>query len=227
MARIDIKGDIVINEYKPIYDWLGWDCVCPRDVSEAIDGAVDDPSLDVYINSGGGLVFAAQEIYSMLRADSRTHIHIEGLAGSAAGLIAMAGDSEISPVGMIMVHNVQGMAGGDYHEMDKTSRMLRECGSAIANAYTVKSGLPREEVLKLMDRETWLTAQKCLEYGFVDRISEPAGNVEDMAASEGGIRLTKDMMDKVMAEMKAAKEQEELKNELKNDILRRLDSFGS
>ena len=124
MAKINIRGDIVVNEYKRFYDWLGWDCVCPRDVQEIIDSAAHDEPLDVYISSPGGIVEAGQEIYTALRGDPRVSIHITGQACSAASFIAMAGHCDITPVGLMMVHCASmGCVSGNHNDMERAAQV--------------------------------------------------------------------------------------------------------
>lgn len=225
MARIDIKGDIITNDDAWIYEWLEWDCTYPKAVRAAIDSAKPDETIDVYINSPGGYVSAGQEIYSMLRGDARTRIHIEGQACSAASIIAMAGHSDISPIGMLMIHNVQGAEQGDYRDMKKMSDILKSFNSALAAAYEEKTGKSHEEILKAMDNETWLTANQCVDLGFVDEISgrsEPAGM---MINAVGGIRLTDEIRKRVLEE-KAKKENEEARKAELDKLTSDLDAFG-
>lgn len=222
MAEIQIKGDIVINEYREFYDWLDWDCICPKDVKSVLDNADKDETIDVFINSGGGHVMAGQEIYSMLRADKRVKIHIQGMACSAASIIAMAGTSDISPCGLLMIHNVSGGASGDYHEMEKAQRELKTMNEALANAYACKTGMDREALLKMMDKETWLTANQCIEHGFIDSIDTPAQNVQYVNSYESGLRMTDSMLEQVKNEMKKAKENERIAQE----IIKDLDFYG-
>lgn len=225
MARIDIKGDIITNDYAGFYNYLKWDYVCPKAVRAAIDSAKPDETIDVYINSPGGLVSAGQEIYSMLRNDARTRIHIEGQACSAASIIAMAGHSDISPVGMLMIHNVQGAEQGDYRDMKKMSDVLKAFNSALAAAYEEKTGKTHEEILKAMDNETWLTANQCVEFGFIDEISGTSEPTGMMINAVGGIRLTEEIRKKVLEE-KAKKESEEAQKAELNELISDLDAFG-
>lgn len=220
MAVVEIKGDIISNDDKWIYDWLEWDSTCPEDVDKAIMAMQPGEQLEVFVNSGGGSVFAGQEIYSKLKRLDNVSIEIQSLAGSAAGVIAMAGKSRISPVAMVMIHNVS-MSGaqGDYHDMQKNAEILKQMNAAMASAYTEKSGMPLEEVLKIMDRETWLTANQCLEYRFVDEIM--TGQQTFMNSIEG-MRLTDEIRQKVLKE-KAEKDKEEA---VKNEILKDLDMYG-
>lgn len=216
MAVLEVKGDIIPNDDKWIYDWLDWDSTCPADIDKAISKMQPGENLEVLINSGGGSVMAGQEIYSKLKRRNDVTIEIQSIAGSAAGVIAMAGKSKISPVGMIMIHNVSmSGASGDYHDMQKNAEVLKQMNSAMASAYTEKSGMALEEVLKIMDRETWLTANQCLEYGFVDEIITER---QTFTNNIQGMRLTDEIRQRVMNEKAQQEENEQLKNELLEDL---------
>lgn len=208
MARIDINGDIVTNEYGRFYDWFKWDYASPRKVADVINKAAPDEPLDVYINSGGGFVAAGQEIYSMLLAHrERVSIHIESLAASAASIIAMAGRSEISPVGVIMIHNVVGRTRGDYHEMEKYAEVLKQYNAALCAAYCAKTGRKLDDMLALMDRETWLTAAQAVKMGFVDSIMQT--ETKPATASGFDIRMTPELMERAEREMAGIKSRKE------------------
>lgn len=116
-------------------------------------------------------MFAGSEIYTELRSyGGKKLIRITGIAASAASVIAQAGECEISPTGMFMIHNVQTRAAGDYRVMDNTGDALRAANQAIMNAYVEKTHRDPEELQALMDRDTYLSAQQAVEYGFVDRM---------------------------------------------------------
>lgn len=172
--RIDVKGTIVSDSDAWIYDWFGIECCNPRKVNEAITKA-NGSALDVYINSGGGSIFAGSEIYSALRGYSgQVKIHVVGIAASAASVIACAGRSDISPTAMLMVHNVSSAgASGDYHVMDKESETLKKANETIAAAYVEKTGMSMKDALAMMDKETWMSAQDAVKAGLIDEISEP------------------------------------------------------
>lgn len=170
MRKIEVKGTIVRNADKWIYKWFGMDATCPKDVNAAISEANGEPLL-VEINSGGGDVFAGSEIYTALKAYAGTvEINIVGLAASAASVIAQAGHSKISPTALFMVHNVSGAAAGDFHDMQQEAEILQTANKAVAAAYLEKTGKSMEELLGIMDAETWMDAQKAVEYGFVDEV---------------------------------------------------------
>ena len=128
--------------------------------------------ITVWINSPGGDCFAAAQIYNMLRDyKGKVTVKIDGLAASAASVIAMAGDEVlVSPVSMIMIHNPSTVAMGDTAEMQKAIQMLDEVKNSIINAYQTKTGLSRNKLSKLMDEETWMNAGKAVELNFADGI---------------------------------------------------------
>lgn len=175
MPKIDIKGTIVSDDDKWIYDWFGMSAVCPKDVGKVISMA-NGQSLEININSGGGDIFAGSEIYTSIRAyKGEKQINIVGLAGSAASVIAMAARSMITPTGMVMIHNVSSSANGDYHDMQHSADVLQIANRSIANAYKEKTGLSDKELLALMDTETWMSAEDALKNKFVDGIMFSGG----------------------------------------------------
>lgn len=126
----------------------------------------------VFINSPGGDVFAASQIYTMLRNHSgKVTVKIDGIAASAASVVAMAGEETlISPTGMLMCHNPMTCAMGNKADMEKAIALLDEVKESIINAYAEKSHLSRNKIARLMDEETWMNAEKALQLGFVDGI---------------------------------------------------------
>ena len=129
-------------------------------------------NVTVWINSPGGDVFAAAQIYNMLMDYSgKVTVKIDGLAASAASVIAMAGsDVYMSPVSMLMIHNPSTIAIGDSEEMLRAKALLDEIKESIINAYELKSGLSRARISHLMDAETWMNAHKAIELGFADKL---------------------------------------------------------
>lgn len=218
---LNVKGDIVNNEYKEAYEWFGLECTCPADVHAAIESLPNGDVLTVKINSGGGSVTAGQEIYAALRERSDVRIEIESMAASAASIIAMAGHCSISPIGVMMIHNVSSEISGNKHDMKKESEVLEQFDRALANAYVEKTGMKRDEVLKLMDKVTWLPADRALELGFVDEITAPAA-AAGLTNAFTGMKLTSGMME----QFKAHKAEEKRKANLKAEILKDLDKFG-
>ena len=201
--RIDIKGVIISNDEKWIYDWFEMDSTAPKDVIPLIDKARGE-KIDVYINSGGGDIFAGSEIYAALQAyKGQISIHIVGFAGSAASVIAMAGKSDIVPTAMFMYHNVSGGASGDYHAMDKTSEILQTANRAISKAYQIKTGKSETELLAMMDKETWLTAEEAVQQGFVDELA--VNQNMKLSASFDSQMLPQSVIDKMRNEKQIPK----------------------
>ena len=138
-------------------------------------------NVTVWINSPGGDCFAAAQIYNMLTSyKGHVTVKIDGLAASAASVIAMAGDSVlVSPVSMIMIHNPATMAMGDRGDMQKAIEMLDSVKDSIINAYVAKTGLSRNKLSKLMDDETWMDANKAVELRFADDIMKRTGSNDE------------------------------------------------
>lgn len=131
-----------------------------------------DGDITVWINSPGGDCVAAAQIYNMLMDyKGNVTIKIDGIAASAASVIAMAGTKVLmSPVSMLMIHNPITVAMGDAGEMEKAIEMLDSVKDSIINAYEIKTGLSRAKISHLMDAETWMDANKAVELGFADDI---------------------------------------------------------
>lgn len=177
---------LVLNGEISDETWFG-DEVTPKLFKDDLDKCQGD--IAVWINSPGGDVFAAAQIYNMLMDyPHNVTVKIDGLAASAASVIAMAGtEVQMSPVAMMMIHNPMTVAIGDSAEMQKAIAMLDEVKESIMNAYEIKTGLTRAKISHLMDAESWFNAKKAVELGFADKIlfsddAEEAGSDQDMEA---------------------------------------------
>ena len=131
----------------------------------------------VWINSPGGDCIAAAQIYNMLTEyPGSVTVKIDGIAASAASVIAMAGARVLmSPVSMMMIHNPMTIAFGDSGEMQKAIEMLGSVKESIINAYAIKTNLSRTKLSHLMDAETWMDANKAVELGFADGVLSRSG----------------------------------------------------
>ena len=149
--------------------WFG-DEVTPAVFREELNTAEGD--IVLWINSPGGDCFAAAQIYNMLMDyPGSVTVKIDGLAASAASVIAMAGSTvEISPVGMVMIHNPMTISIGDVQEMERAIALLAEVKESIINAYEIKTGMSRAKISRLMDAETWMNAKKAVELRFADSV---------------------------------------------------------
>lgn len=151
--------------------WYG-DEVTPQIFREELFSGSGPVTL--WLNSPGGDCIAASQIYTMLMDyPGSITVKIDGLAASAASVIAMAGSTVLmSPTAMLMVHNPMTEAFGDSDEMKKAMDMLSEVKESIINAYEIKTGLPRQKISHMMDSETWMNAVKAMELGFADGMIE-------------------------------------------------------
>ena len=157
--------------------WFDDDVTPQMFKEELMDGS---GNITVWINSPGGDCVAAAQIYNMLREyEGNVTVKIDGIAASAASVIAMAGDKVLmSPVSMMMIHNPMTIAFGDSAEMQKAINMLAGVKDSIINAYEIKTGLSRVKLAHLMDAETWMDANKAIELGFADEIIQRNGAVD-------------------------------------------------
>ena len=144
------------------------DDVTPKLFREQLNAGTGD--IVLWVNSPGGDCVAASQIYTMLMEyKGRVTVKIDGIAASAASVIAMAGTEVLmAPTALLMIHNPLTVAIGDSEEMQKAIAMLDEVKESIINAYALKTGLSRLKISNLMDAETWLNAQKAIELGFAD-----------------------------------------------------------
>ncbi|MGI6568065.1 MAG: head maturation protease, ClpP-related [Erysipelotrichaceae bacterium] len=179
--------------------------------------------ITVWINSPGGDCIAAAQIYNMLMDyKGNVTVKIDGIAASAASVIAMAGNKVIvSPVSMIMIHNPATIAAGDTSEMQKAIAMLDEVKESIINAYEIKTGLSRAKLSHLMDAETWMDANSAIEMGFADEIMQR--NTEDdelevpnVSMTFSRASVTNSLMEKMAEKCKIA---QKTKNEIASDSL--------
>lgn len=181
----------------------GQPCTLRLDGPIAIEGWFDDEvtpaqfraelaahpgDLTVFINSPGGDVVAGSLIYSMLREHpGRITVRVDGIAASAASVVAMAGDTvEMAPTAYMMIHNATTIAMGDNRDMRKAAEQLDEINRGIRTAYALKTGKSERELARLMDAETWMSAQTALAEGFCDAIAyaPPAANAADLAQAD-------------------------------------------
>lgn len=204
--RVNLRGVLIPNDYKWFYDYWKEDSTCPADVQKIMDILQDGDEVEVYVNSPGGVIDVGSEIYTLLRSRSeQVKIFITGEACSAASIVAMAAYCEMAPTALMMVHCVSTRAAGNHNEMEHTAEMLRTADSALATAYSAKTGMGEEEVLEMMNHETWLTAEQAKEKGLIDAVMFEEKK-EEMPFVAGPLFALpdKEQMDKVRAMLKQA-----------------------
>ncbi len=166
-------GELILYGEISEYTWWG-DEITPKQFKEDLDALGDIDILNVFVNSPGGDVFAGQAIHSMLKRHKATvNVFIDGLAASIASVIAMAGDTITMPRNaMMMVHKAWTWGSGNANDFRKLADDLDKIEESLIAAYLSKVSIDQDKLVGLMDAETWLTAEECLEYGFCDEIEE-------------------------------------------------------
>lgn len=238
VKNIDIKGAIIPDEDKWIYELFEMPSTSPKDITDALSN-LNGNDVQLTINSGGGDVFSASEIYTeLMDYAGNVEARIVGVAASAATVISSAADHvKISPTASYMIHNAWTFEVGDTNVMENTSKFLKTIDKSIASAYMKKTGLSEDELLGLMKSETWMSAETAKEKGFADEIMFSDSQVKAVASASGALpqnvidklrqdksveagfrggdseALTVDNLKSMIAEMK-----EEIINEVNKDI---------
>ena len=180
----------------------------------------------VWINSPGGDCIAASQIYAMLMDyPFDVNVKIDGIAASAASVIAMAGTKVLmAPTALMMIHNPATMAAGDHNEMQKAIDMLAEVKESIINAYELRTGQDRKSLSKLMESETWMNAHKAVELGFADGIIQD-GNSEPIdipAYAFSAKTADANLINKIQQKSKTSEPQGRRVSDLKNNLYKSL-----
>ena len=173
----------------------------------------DSGPVTIWLNSPGGDCVAASQIYAMLMDyKGSVTVKIDGIAASAASVVAMAGTNVLmAPTAMMMIHNPMTMAFGNHDDMEKAIAMLDEVKESIINSYEIKTGMSRAKLSHLMDQETWMNANKAIELGFADDIltDEKKKKCSDASFSFSGRKTEMALLNKLTAKCKSAEKAEE------------------
>ncbi|CAM3300028.1 MULTISPECIES: head maturation protease, ClpP-related [Paenibacillus] len=169
--KIKLNGPVIGDGSTWLYDWFGMPYISAGRISKELDDARGD-DVELYINSPGGSVFAGSEIYTILKEyTGKVIAKVTGVAASAASFFLMAADeTKMSPTSQLMIHNAATRTEGDKNAHSSNADMLQGTDVAITNAYRLKTGKSTEELLDLMNKTTWMNAQKAVELGFADGI---------------------------------------------------------
>lgn len=220
-ALIKTERTLYLNGTIAEESWFDDDVTPQLFKDELLSGSGD---ITVWINSPGGDCVAAAQIYNMLMDyKGNVTIKVDGIAASAASVIAMAGTKVLmSPVSMLMIHNPMTVAYGNSAEMEKAIEMLASVKDSIINAYEIKTGMSRAKISRLMDAETWMDANKAVELGFADGVLQR----EDDAPAAGSMmysqaNVVNSLMGKIAAKCAISKQTEGTKKA--DDLLARLE----
>lgn len=172
-VKIKMIGDVVDDDTAEVYEWLGMDSINPHSIAEQLTEA-DGDDIELDISSPGGDVFAASDIYSAIQNYSgKTTALITGIAASAASVIAMSADTlRMAQTAQLMIHRASTLSEGNIHDVQKDLGMLKSIDDSIASTYAVKTGKSKDDILALMDAETWLSADMAVEQGFANEIDQ-------------------------------------------------------
>ena len=200
------------------------DDVTPQIFKDELNSGTGD--ITVWINSPGGDCIAAAQIYNMLMDyKGNVTVKIDGIAASAASVIAMAGTKVlVSPVSMLMIHNPMTVAFGNSAEMQKAIDMLDSVKDSILNAYEIKTGLSRTKLSHLMDAETWMDANKAIELGFADELMQRSAATDAVPAPQVSMMFSRtavvnSLMDKLAAKCKIEAKPTQTETKVKADSL--------
>lgn len=200
------------------------DDVTPQIFKDELNSGSGD--ITVWINSPGGDCIAAAQIYNMLMDyKGSVTVKIDGIAASAASVIAMAGTKVlVSPVSMLMIHNPMTIAYGNSAEMQKAIDMLASVKDSILNAYEIKTGLSRTKLSHLMDAETWMDANKAIELGFADEIMQRSAATDEVPVPQVSMMFSRtavvdSLMDKLAAKCKIEAKPTQTETKVKADSL--------
>lgn len=221
-ADLYLYGDIVSSSWESY--WAD-EATCPQDITEFLKELDNTKELNIYINSGGGSVFAGIAIYNLLKRHQATKtVHVDGIAASIASVIAMAGDNIIIPNNaQLMIHKPLCGTGGNADDLRKTADILDQCQKSITDIYmqNVKEGITEQEITDLINNETWMTGQEASQYFNIQVESQS----EIYASASEYFKEYKNTPEYLKAQVKKSENKNKV-NELekiKNEILEDLD----
>lgn len=202
--KINIKGPIISDGDQWIYDWCGIPATSPSLVSKLMNKAEKNEELEIIINSGGGSVDAGSEIYTALKDYGGNVIgKIVGLAASAASVVAMGCTKLLmSPPSRIMIHNSAVRTQGDHSDLEHTAGILKTVDIGIANVYELKTGMSHDELLALMEDETWFDAKKAFDNKLIDEIMFTDTKIVNSTQTLDDGTLPQAVIDKIRNELK-------------------------
>lgn len=213
MKKIQLKGDVVSDYVGKLLDWFELDSIYPEKVRHMLENAGDE-DVEITLTTNGGSVFAGQEIYDVIKNyEGKTTARLSGLVASIGTLITCAFDEVlISPVATFMIHNpTLADVSGEKKDMEKAAQLLTTVENCILDAYVAKTGLDKEGLADLMDKETFMTAQETIDYGFADgMVKELENEVQLVAgfetlANSSFIKKLQNMKDKEERDLAEAK----------------------
>lgn len=183
-AEVPVVRTLYLEGYIAESSWFDDDITPKQFKTELYSSGSGSDEIIVKVHSPGGDTFAAAQIYNMLKEyPGKISVHVDGLAASAASVIAMAGDEVcVSPLSVIMIHNPAMLIAGEVADLQVGINLLSEVKESIINAYQTKTGLSRAKISHMMDGETWMSAHKAIELKFADTILYESEPVDENAS---------------------------------------------
>ena len=220
MHKIKVRGPIVSNDTAWIYNWLGWDAACPKQIEQGLEAAAGEDVV-IEINSPGGVCVYGYEMYTaIMNYEGKVTVHVISAMSAATLLVCAADEALISDTGIFMIHNARSSSDGDYRDMQNKADALREFNAGIINAYVKKTGKTREEIQDLMDSDSYMSPQTAIEQGFIDGYmfgepkdaSQEPNNFATQIVAAGQQIISEEKAKELMKAMKLATSQQQQQN---------------
>ena len=209
--RIQLKGPLIPNDYQEMYDFYNWEGTSAKKISDELPE--DNSDVIIEVNSNGGLVTVGSEIYTALRSyKGNVTAEVVGMAGSSASFAIMGADKVVmSPTAQIMIHKASFREiSGNSDDLEKASDALKSIDKSIINAYVEKTGLDEEKLMKMMAKETYMSAHEAVELGFADEVMSfkaVASGADNMLSDEEITNLRNKMQEIENMKLEIAKEE--------------------
>lgn len=197
MKKVQMKGVVVPNDYKDVFDWMNQDSFSPLNIQNQLDDA-DGEDITLEINSPGGYVDAGSEIYTALKEyPGKVTANIVGQACSAASWIALAADHvAMSPTAQMMIHRASGSAQGNVDDVNSQANALNELDQSFVDLYAKRTGKTKDEIYDMMKSNTWMNAKTAKANGFIDEIMFE-NEAPTVVNATGGLILNDQMISKI------------------------------
>lgn len=191
MKRINLKGPLIPNNSQEVYDYYGMEAVSSNAITKNFPE--DNSDIVIEVSSNGGLVTTGSEIYTALKNyPGNVTAEITGMAASAASVAVMGANKVVmSPTAQMMIHKASfRIVGGNSDDLETATNALKASDQAIVNAYVAKTGLPAEDIMAMMEKETYMSANEAVKLGFADEVMS-----FDVVASRGDGLLPQAVID--------------------------------
>jgi len=179
--EFNVYGEIISDNDQAFFDWIGWQGTSPSKLIKFLQSTADPV---IRVNSTGGDLTSGATMFTRIKEHGNVTAIVDGIAASAASVLLMGAKTiKMSPAALLMIHNAWAGTEGDYREMASTADMLKTANAAMIAAYKMRTGMSEAELQSMMDADTYMSAEKALELGFIDEIVFDESNKPARAAS--------------------------------------------